>query len=109
MEESKIAEEIRAQRQKRGISQEAMGFHLNISQAAYSKMERGESEITITRIYEIADILEISVFDLLPKSKYGTSINLFGLKSAWLRFKNFFSSGKRMKRLEDKNSTEDIQ
>ncbi len=101
MEEFKIAEEIRMQRQRRGISQEAMAFELNISQAAYSKMERGESEITVTRIYEIADILKIPVFDLLPKSKYGTGINIFGLRRAFRRFRDFLKFGSRKNSIED--------
>lgn len=90
MEELEICERIRIERQRKGYSQEAMAFELNISQGAYSKMERGESEITAKRLCEIADILEINVMELLPKSKYGTGINLFGLKSAWRQFKSFF-------------------
>lgn len=95
MEEFNILEEIRIQRQKRGISQEAMAFDLNISQPAYSKIERGETELTITRIYEIAEIFKISVFELLPKSKYGTGINFFGVKRTLQRIGNFFRFRRR--------------
>ncbi len=94
MEELKICEAIRIIRQRKGVSQHAMAFHLNISQPAYSKMEMGETEIKIARLYEIADILEVSVFDLLPKSKYSTGINIFGFKNAWNRFRNFFTFSK---------------
>lgn len=99
MEEFKICETIRIQRQRKGYSQDAMAFYLNISQPAYSKMELGETEIKISRLYEIADILEVSVFDLLPKSKYGTGINIFGLKSAWRRLRNAFNLNKRKRDL----------
>lgn len=95
MEEFKIAEQIRIQRQRKGISQEAMAFYLNMSQTGYSKMERGETKITIDRIYEIAEILEISAFILLPKPKYGTGINFLGIRRAFDRLGNFLRLKKR--------------
>ncbi|HEY1008601.1 MAG: helix-turn-helix domain-containing protein [Daejeonella sp.] len=100
MEEIKICEAIRIRRQRKGISQDAMAFYLNISQAAYSKMENGETEIKIPRLYDIADILEISVFELLPKSKYGTGINIFGLKGALRKLRNFFTFKSRKRNTE---------
>ena len=51
-----------------------MAFMLDISQAAYSKIERDETELTVRRIYEIAEILEISPFTLLPPPKHGNAI-----------------------------------
>jgi transcriptional regulator with XRE-family HTH domain len=70
-----IGEKIRIQRLTKNYSQEYMAFMLDISQAAYSKLERDETEISIRRIYAIAEILEISPFELMPKPKYGTGIN----------------------------------
>lgn len=90
MEELEIHERIRIQRQRKGYSQEAMAFELGISQGTYSKIERGETEITAKRLCEIADILKINVIELLPKSKYGSGINVFGLKNAWRKFRDFF-------------------
>ncbi|MNV83727.1 helix-turn-helix protein [compost metagenome] len=52
----------------KGYSQEYMAFRLNISQNAYSKLERGETELTVRRFYEIAEILEISIDSLLPEN-----------------------------------------
>lgn len=70
-----IGEKIRIQRLTKKYSQEYMAWSLDISQAAYSKLERDETEMTIPRIYAIAEILEISPFILLPKPKFGTGIN----------------------------------
>ncbi|MCQ6957630.1 helix-turn-helix domain-containing protein [Mucilaginibacter aquariorum] len=70
-----IGEKIRIQRLTKNFSQEYMSFMLDISQAAYSNLERNETELTIRRIYEIAEILEISPFVLLPKPKFGTYID----------------------------------
>ncbi|MCC8407728.1 helix-turn-helix domain-containing protein [Mucilaginibacter sp. UR6-1] len=70
-----IGEKVRVQRVIRGFSQEYMAFMLEISQAAYSNLERNETEMTITRAFEIAEILEISPFELMPKPKFGSGIN----------------------------------
>ena len=71
-----VGEKIRIQRVIKKYSQEYMAFMLDISQPAYSKIERDETELTISRIYEIAEILEISPFTLLPPPKHGSSIAL---------------------------------
>lgn len=69
-----VGEKIRLQRLTKRYSQEYMAFCLDISQPAYSKIENGDTDLTIKRIYEIAEILEISPFIFLPKPKYGSSI-----------------------------------
>lgn len=71
-----VGEKIRLQRLTKKYSQEYMAFMLNISQAAYSKIERDETELTVKRIFEIGEILEINPYTLLPKPKHGSSINL---------------------------------
>ncbi|PTQ92138.1 helix-turn-helix protein [Mucilaginibacter yixingensis] len=71
-----IGEKIRIQRLIKNYSQEYMAFMLEISQPAYSNIESGKTEITLNRIYEIAEVLEISAYLLMPKPKYGTGINL---------------------------------
>jgi transcriptional regulator with XRE-family HTH domain len=85
-----IGDKIRLKRLEKHYSQEYLAFMLNISQPAYSKLERDETEISMIRVYEIADILEISAFELMPKPKYGTGINhefiyrtLYKLKKIW--------------------------
>jgi transcriptional regulator with XRE-family HTH domain len=68
-------EKIRIQRLTKNYSQEYMAFALSISQAAYSNLERDGTKLSLDRIYEIAEILEISPFILMPKPKFGTAIN----------------------------------
>lgn len=84
-------EKIRIQRLTKNYSQEYMAFMLNISQAAYSNLERDGTKLSLDRIYEIAEILEISPFILMPKPKFGTGINygnfwrtINKLKHVWL-------------------------
>lgn len=75
MRSTTIGEKIRIQRVIKAYSQEYTAFQLEISQPAYSKIQRNESEVTVQRIFEIAEILEISPFSLMPKPKYGSGIN----------------------------------
>jgi len=70
-----IGEKVRIQRMIKGYSQEYMAFMLDISQAAYSNLERGDTEMTIRRIYEIAEIFEISPYELMPQPKFGSGLN----------------------------------
>lgn len=42
-----------------------MADELNITVAAYSNIERGKAEVTVSRLYRIADILGVQITDLL--------------------------------------------
>lgn len=99
MEEQEISmgEKIRRQRVVKGISQEAMAYHLGISQNAYSKIERNETEATVKRIYQIAKVLEVPVQALLPKSFDLTALTLKGLKETWKKFVSLLAKKKKTK------------
>lgn len=101
MEEEDISmgEKIRRQRVIKGISQEAMAFHLGISQNAYSKIERNETEATVKRIYQIAKVLNVPVQSLLPKSFDLTALTLYGISEAWKKFTSLFNREKKTKSL----------
>jgi len=70
----------------RELSQENMAGELKLSTGAYSNIERGITDLTITRLYRIAEILDTNVFDLLdpnhktepvfqdPANKYGHEV-----------------------------------
>jgi transcriptional regulator with XRE-family HTH domain len=92
MEEEDISmgEKIRRQRVIKGISQEAIAFHLGISQNAYSKIERDETQATVKRIYQIAKVLDVPVQALLPKSFDLTALTLYGLKETWRKISSLF-------------------
>ena len=42
-----------------------MAHQLEISQSAYSKLEKNETKLTVERLYKLAEILEITVGELL--------------------------------------------
>lgn len=67
----KIGEKIRYIRILKGYSQENMAEMLGISTTGYSKIERGETDISFSRLEQIAKALDISVIDLLSfQDKY---------------------------------------
>ncbi|HVW98002.1 MAG TPA: helix-turn-helix transcriptional regulator [Mucilaginibacter sp.] len=60
-----IVSNIRKIREYRNYTQDYLAAKLKISQNAYSKIELGYSNITLNRLVEIAEILEIELADLL--------------------------------------------
>lgn len=59
-----IIEKVRMSRLNRGFSQENMADMLNISTTAYGDIERGKTELTITRLLRICQILSINISEL---------------------------------------------
>ncbi len=52
-------------RRKKGFSHEYMAYALNMSQPAYSKIEKNETKLSVDRLFEIAKVLDITVLELL--------------------------------------------
>ena len=52
----------------RELSQENMATELKLSTGAYSNIERGITDLTVSRLYRIAEILNGNVFDLLDEN-----------------------------------------
>lgn len=64
-----IAANIRKKREYRNYTQEYLAFKLNISQNAYSKIELGYTKITLERLFQIAEVLEFNVNELLDTNQ----------------------------------------
>lgn len=58
-------ERIRLARLQRGLSQENMADLMGLSTTAYGDIERGKTELTISRLTQIADVLDITTIDLI--------------------------------------------
>jgi len=56
---------IRTLREKQGYSQLYVATKLNVSQNAYSKVELGQTKITLDTLFALAEILNLQVLDLL--------------------------------------------
>ena len=56
---------IRKIRESKDLNQQNMAGHLDITPGAYAKIERGETDPSISRLYEIAAILKVDIMHLL--------------------------------------------
>lgn len=63
-----IGEKIRIQRLTKGYSQEYMANELDLSVSAYSNIERGVTDLTVKRLFEIAEVLDVNALALLAES-----------------------------------------
>lgn len=64
---------IKKVRELKNLTQEYMATQLDISTRAYSKIESGETQLTINRLNDISRILEVDPIDLLGFE----SVNIF--------------------------------
>ncbi|RYY37515.1 MAG: XRE family transcriptional regulator [Sphingobacteriaceae bacterium] len=60
-----VAANIRKTREEKNYTQEYLAAKLKISQNAYSKIELGYTKITLERLFQIAEVLEITAIDLI--------------------------------------------
>lgn len=68
MSKAEIGTFIRQKRENLKLSQEAVAFFLDMSQAAYSKIERNETKVKVDQVYKIAEYFGVSIYELLPPS-----------------------------------------
>lgn len=66
-----VTEKIRVLREVRQWSQEQMAEQMNISLNAYSRIERGETKMSLEKLEQIANIFNINVLDLIKTSEQG--------------------------------------
>ncbi len=65
----KLADRIRLKRLLIGLSQQNMADELNLTVAAYSNIERGVTDITVTRLCQITAILNCKPEELLSEDE----------------------------------------
>lgn len=69
----KIGKKIREARKSKGFSQESFAAEVGMGRTYMGRVERGEQNISIQNLIEIALTLKIEVGDLIPKLRYLTS------------------------------------
>jgi transcriptional regulator with XRE-family HTH domain len=62
-----LGERIRAQRKACGISQDALALACSIDRSYVGRIERGEVNITIEKLYRIAGVLACNPSSLMPQ------------------------------------------
>ncbi len=60
-----VVENIKKFRELKSLTREEVADKLEMSVSGYSKLERGEVDISLSKLYRIADILEVSVSQIL--------------------------------------------
>jgi transcriptional regulator with XRE-family HTH domain len=70
-----VNEKIRLIRETKGLSQEQLAEKLKMSPSAYGDIERGKSDIKLSRLKKIAESFEIELSELFELSEKG-SLNI---------------------------------
>lgn len=60
-----IGTKVRKIRELKNVTQEYMAQQLSISQNAYSKIEREETDVPFSRLEQIAKILDVDILDVI--------------------------------------------
>lgn len=60
-----FGEKVRQIRKEKGLSQEALADLAGIDRSYMGHIERGDQNITLTKIYQISEALRVSVSDLI--------------------------------------------
>lgn len=79
---SNLSEKIRQIRLQKGLSQENMADMLGLSTTAYGDLERGRTELSVSRLENIAKLLDVPLPDLLGFESSSMS------ETEWLRQEN---------------------
>lgn len=61
----KICDNIRKYRELKGYTRQYIAAEISMSASGYGKMERGEVDLTISRLLAIAEVFEIDLSQLL--------------------------------------------
>ncbi len=62
-----IGQIIRQKRTESNITQESLALKCEIDRSYLGRIERGEVNLTVDKLYQIAQVLQISPKDLLPE------------------------------------------
>lgn len=61
-----IGQLIRKKRIEKKTTQESLALQCSIDRSYIGRIERGEVNLTVEKLYEIAVVLEVDVHELLP-------------------------------------------
>lgn len=62
----KFGENLRIMRKRKGISQDKLALLADIDRSYVGRIERGEVNITLEKLYKLAEVLECDPVELLP-------------------------------------------
>lgn len=72
-----LADRIRKARLMRDLSQQNVADELEITVAAYSNIERGVTDLTVSRLYQIAKVFKMNIVDFFDSEiQHNSSANI---------------------------------
>ena len=83
-------------RSKNGYTLENMAHELDITPAAYRKIEMGETKLTVERLFCIAEILKVPLSDLLDTENMLQQTNNENATGYQQKIANFYQDNKEV-------------
>jgi len=96
-----VNEKIKLVRQAKGLTQEAVAEKLGMSVTTYGDIERGDKDLKLSRLHDIADALDINASELLDlNDKSILNINLTRKSKGDNNISVYFSSDAEIEKLQ---------
>lgn len=93
----KIIEKISQLRNKKGFTYENMADELELTPAAYRKIETGETKLSVERLFRISNILETPVNEILETESISQNQNNYNNENVYQqKIDNFFQENKEI-------------
>jgi len=97
MEMEKIIEKISQLRSRKGYTYENMADELEITPAAYRKIETGETKLSVERLFRISNILETPVNEILETQSISQNQNNYHNENVYQqKIDNFYQENKEI-------------
>ena len=61
----KLAENIKLIREKQGFMQKEIALHIGVDKSTYSKIEKGNREVTVAELNKMSKLFNLSVDDII--------------------------------------------
>lgn len=68
----RFGENLRIMRKQKGISQDKLALLADIDRSYVGRIERGEVNITLEKVYQLAEVLGCGLTELLPSPRVPT-------------------------------------
>ncbi|MFB9120467.1 helix-turn-helix transcriptional regulator [Bergeyella porcorum] len=93
----KIIEKIAQYRNKKGFTYENMADELELTPAAYRKIETGETKLTVERLFRISAILETPINEILELDKVSLQQNNYNANGVYQqKIEHFYQENKEI-------------
>ena len=63
---TQFGQKLRAKRKELGVSQDKLALLASIDRSYVGRVERGEVNVTLEKVYELAEALECDIREILP-------------------------------------------